>query len=363
MYDIVIIGAGPGGYHAAIRAAQYDAKVALIEKENVGGTCLNRGCIPTKALHSSAKLIENIKRNAKDFGVDIEGEVKPNFKSAVVRKNKVVNELISGIEVLIRQRKIDLIYGVGRITSGSVEDGFTIEIVGEDSKQIIGKRIIIATGSRPILIPAFNIDHKHILTSDDILAQDFHVIPRSLLIVGGGVIGCEFANIFNSFGSKVTILEYLPSILAIEEPLVVRELKKKFKVMGIEIYENRKILNIEIVDSKVRANSCDSTIQQDETAATEKFIYEADLCLVSVGRKANIEELGLENTKIEIYRGKIKVNPSTLESNERGIYAIGDVTGGVMLAHVASYEGDIAVFNALSSIGNFDTFHQGLPEP
>ncbi|MFX0021810.1 MAG: dihydrolipoyl dehydrogenase [Candidatus Hermodarchaeota archaeon] len=356
MYDIIIVGAGPGGYHAAIRAAQYDAKIALIEKENVGGTCLNRGCIPTKALYSSAKLIENIKRNAKNFGVDIDGEIKPNFNNAVERKNNVVKELISGIEVLIKQRKIDLFYGVGKIISGSIDEGFIIEIEGESTKQIIGKRIIIATGSRPTLLPSFNIDHKYILTSDDILVKDFQLIPKNLLIIGGGVIGCEFANIFSRFGSKVTILEYLPTILAIEEPLVVRELKKKFNVMGIEIVENRNILNIEVNDSKIRAITCKSSIPQDDTASAEKFYYEADLCLVSVGRKANIEELGLENTKIETYQGKIKVNPFTLESDERGIYAIGDVTGGVMLAHVASYEGDIAVFNALSSIGNFDTY-------
>jgi dihydrolipoamide dehydrogenase len=356
MYDIVIIGAGPGGYHAAIRAAQYGAKVALIEKENVGGTCLNRGCIPTKALHSSAKLIENIRRNSKKFGVDIEGEIKPNFKNAVDRKNSIVNDLISGIEVLIKQRKIDLFYGFGSILGGSDEEGFTIEIKENEIKKIEGKQIIIATGSKPTLIPSFNIDHKHILTSDDILAFDFHEVPKNLLIVGGGVIGCEFANIFNRFGSKVRILEYLPTILAIEEPLVVRELKKKFNMMGIEINENQNILKIESIDSKVRATTCNSNIPQNETESAEKFIYEADLCLVSVGRKANIKGLGLENTNIEINQGKIKVNSFTLETDEKGIYAIGDVTGGIMLAHVASYEGDIAVFNALSCIGDFDTF-------
>ncbi len=356
MYDIVIIGAGPGGYHAAIRAAQYDAKVAIIEKDNVGGTCLNRGCIPTKALHSSAKLIENIMRNSKNFGVDIEGEIKPNFKNAVERKNSIVKDLILGIEILIKQRKIDLFYGIGSISGGSAEEGFTIKIEGKEIKKIEGKRIIIATGSRPTLVPSFNIDHHQILTSDDILALDFNVAPKSLLIVGGGVIGCEFANIFNRFGTKVTILEYLPTILAIEEPLVVRELKKKFNVMGIEIFENRNIIRIETMNSKVRAITCNSNIQQNETKAAEKSIYEADLCLVSVGRKANIEGLDLENTNIEINQAKIRVNPFSLESDEKGIYAIGDVTGGVMLAHVASYEGDIAVFNALSSIGNFDTF-------
>ncbi len=356
LYDIIIIGAGPGGYHAAIRAAQYDAKVALIEKESVGGTCLNRGCIPTKALFSSAKLIENIERHSKDFGVDIKGEISPNFKNAVVRKNSIVKELISGIEALIKQRKIALFYGVGCITEGNFEDGFIVEIKRKDTKTIKGKRIIIATGSRPKLIPSFNIDHKQILTSDDILAPDFNLAPKEILIIGGGVIGCEFANIFNRFGSKVTILEYLPSILAIEEPLIIRELKKKFNIMGVEIIENQNILRIESDDTKVKVITCTSKNPQVELDKIEKFTYEADVCFISVGRTANIEDLGLENMNIEINQGKIQVNPSTLETTQKGIYAIGDVTGGVMLAHVATYEGDIAVFNALSSIGNFDTF-------
>ena len=356
IYDIAIVGAGPGGYHAAIRAAQYDAKVALIEKNKVGGTCLNRGCIPTKALFSSSKLIENVQRNAKNMGVDILGEVKPNFPNAVIRKNIIVNELIGGIEALIKQKKIDLFYGLGKIMNGNLEDGFLINIKGKQEEQIKAKRVIIATGSSPALIPAFNIDHEFILTSNDVLQFDFITIPKNLLIVGGGVIGCEFANIFSRFGSNVTILEYLPSILANEEIQIVRELKKKFNLMGINVVENRNILKVEVVDSRVKATTCDSNIPQDRISSAEKQIFEADLCLVSIGRKANIEDLGLENTKIEVSQGKIAVNSNTLDTNESGIYAIGDVTGGVMLAHVASYEGDIAVFNALSSIGGFDTF-------
>ena len=356
IYDIILIGAGPGGYHAAIRAAQYDAKVALIEKEKVGGTCLNQGCIPTKALYSSAKLIENIERHSKNFGVDIIGEIKPNFENAVERKNFIVKELITGIEALIKQRKIDLFNGTGKILEGSIETGFIIGIEGRNTTQIKGRRVIIGTGAKPTLVPSFNIDHKYVLTSDDVLSQDFKKVPETLLIVGGGVIGCEFANIFSRFGSKVKILEYLPSILAIEEPLVVRELKKKFNVMNIEIYEKQNILQIEKKDSKVQAITCDSTIPTDQYEFAEKQIFEADLCIVSIGRKPCIENLGLENTQIVINQGRIVVDPLTLETTEKGIYAIGDVTGGIMLAHVASYEGDIAVFNALSSIGGYDTF-------
>jgi dihydrolipoamide dehydrogenase len=356
IYDIVVIGAGPGGYHAAIRAAQYDAKVALIEKEKVGGTCLNRGCIPTKALHSSAKLIEDVERNADLFGLDNIGEMKPNFEKAVNRKNLVVKQLIEGIEILIKQRKVDLFYGFGSIIGGSINNGFNIKIAGENPSQIKTRRVIIATGSTPALIPEFNIDHERILTSDDILADSFKKIPKSLLIIGGGVVGCEFANIFSRFGSKVIIIEYLPSILAYLEPLVVKELKKKFKLMNIEMYENQNVLKIEKTGDGVRAITCDAKTPRDQLESAVKSDFKADQCLISIGRLKVTENLGLENCNIEIRRGQIMVNPKTLETKEPGIYAIGDVTGGLMLAHVASYEADIATFNALSSIGGFDTF-------
>ncbi|MCJ7651405.1 MAG: dihydrolipoyl dehydrogenase [Candidatus Lokiarchaeota archaeon] len=356
VYDIGIIGAGPGGYHAAIRAAQYDAKVMLIEKDKVGGTCLNRGCIPTKALYSSASLIEKIGKHAFNYGIDITGEVKPNFNRAVDRKNLIVNQLIENIEALIKQRKIDLFYGSGKLMGGSIESAFNVKIEGKDEKIVKAKRLIIATGSKPAEIPSFNIDHERILTSDDILSNNFKTIPNTILIIGGGVIGCEFANIFNRFGSKVIILEYLPSIIAMEEPPVARELKKKFRVMGIEVFEGRRVLEIKTTDSQVNAMTCDANIPGDQVESAEKQVFKADLCLVSIGRIRCIENLGIENTKIEIRKGCIHVNEKTLETAEKGIYAIGDVNGGLMLAHVASYEADIAVFNALSSIGRFDTF-------
>jgi dihydrolipoamide dehydrogenase len=356
IYDIAVIGAGPGGYHAAIRAAQYGARVTLIEKDKVGGTCLNRGCIPTKALYSSAKLIEDIEKHADVYGIDISGEIKPNFSKAVNRKNLIVNQLIENIEALIKQRKIDLFYGTGILNGGSIENAFNVKIDGIKEKLIKAKRIIIATGSKPAEISSFNIDHQKILTSDDVLSPDFKIIPEKLLIIGGGVIGCEFANIFKRFGSKIIILEYLPTILAMEEPPIVRELKRKFKVMGIEVFENQRVLKIETFDSQVRAITCDTNFTEDQIDSAEKQVFKADLCLVSVGRKRCIEDLGTDNTNIEIRKGRIIVDEKTLETAQRGIYAIGDVNGGLMLAHVASYEADIAVFNALSSIGGFDTF-------
>lgn len=356
IYDIAIIGGGPGGYHAAVRAAQYDAKVALIEMEKVGGTCLNRGCIPTKALYSSAKLIETIEKNSKSFGVDIEGTIRPNFPNAVKRKNLIVKELIEGIEALIKQRKIDLFKGIGSIIGGSKDTYFSLKIEGKEKKDLKARRVIIATGATPTIKSQFNIDHEYILTSDDILSPDFNRIPKNLVIIGGGVVGCEFANIFSRFGSNVIILEYYPSILSVEEPLVIRELKKKFSIMGIQIHENCNVLKIEKIDSKIKIITCNSNIPPIDIDSAEKQIYEGDLCIISVGRTPQINNLGLENNEISTSKGKIVVDPHTLETAKAGIYAIGDVTGGIMLAHVASYEGDIAVFNALSSIGNFDTF-------
>ncbi|MFX1311467.1 MAG: dihydrolipoyl dehydrogenase, partial [Promethearchaeota archaeon] len=350
-YDLAIIGAGPGGYHAAIRAAQYGAKVALIEKHKLGGTCLNWGCIPTKALYASANLIEKIKE-ANNFGVEI-SNYNVDFGKAVERKNKIVEELVSGIDQLENAWKNDVYKGHGKIIGGDIDNGFEISVEGEDNAVFKTKRIIIATGSSPALIPAFNIDHERILTSDDILHPDFKTVPERLLIIGAGVIGCEFANIFTRFGSKVIMLEYLPSAIATEEPMIVKVLMKKFEELGIELHTSQNVLSVENTGSGVKATTCDASVPRDQTDSAEKSVFEADLCLVSIGRAKISKDLGLENLGIETDRGAIKVNKDTLETSVKGIYAIGDVTGGLMLAHVASYEGDIAVANALASIGGF----------
>jgi dihydrolipoamide dehydrogenase len=350
-YDLAIIGAGPGGYHAAIRAAQYGAKVVLIEKDKLGGTCLNWGCIPTKALYASAHLIEEI-QEANDFGIEI-SDYKVSFAKAVERKNKVVQELVEGIEALERSWKNDVYKGFGKITGGDIDSGFEILIQGEEISTIKAKRVLIATGSSPALIPAFNIDHKRILTSDDILDPNFKTVPERLLIIGAGVIGCEFANIFATFGSKVTMLEYLSSPIATEEPMIVRVLQKKFENNGIEIHTSQNVLSLENTGNGVKAITCSADVPRDQVESAEKYTFEADLCLVSIGRAKESKNIGLEQLGIETDRGAIKVNSDTLETAVKGIYAIGDVTGGIMLAHVASYEGDIAVANALASIGGF----------
>ncbi len=351
LYDLAIIGSGPGGYHAAIRGAQYGAKVALIEKSKLGGTCLNWGCIPTKALYTSAHLIEKIEE-ANDFGIEI-SDFKISFAKAVERKNKVVQELVEGIEALEKGWKNDIYYGFGKILEGNLDTGFKISIEGEINTIIKAKRVIIATGSSPALIPAFNIDHDKILTSDDILDPNFKTVPERLLIIGAGVIGCEFANIFSTFGSKVTMLEYLSSPIATEEPMIVKVLQKKFAKLGIEIHTSKNVLSVENTGNVVKATTCSADVPRDQVENAEKDIFEADLCLVSIGRAKESKSIGLENLGIETDRGAIKVKPDTLETAVKGIYAIGDVTGGIMLAHVASYEGDVAVANALASIGGF----------
>ena len=352
IYDIAVIGAGPGGYHAAIRAAQNGAKVALIEKDSLGGTCLNRGCIPTKALLASAHLLEKI-QESKEFGIEVNG-VQADFNKVVERKNKVVRELCDGISSLQKAWNNDVYMGHGKIVGGNYTTGFNIKIEGEQAETITARRVIIATGSSPALIPTFNVDHERILTSDDILSPEYKNVPKHLLIIGAGVIGCEFADVFERFGSKVTIIEMLPTALATEEPMIIKELMKRFNKRNIKIMTSKKVLSVENTGDGVKITTCDAGVPNDQTESAEKEVYEGDLCLVAIGRKKESDRLGLEEMGIETIRGEIQVDPDTLETSISGIYAIGDVTGGLMLAHVASYEGDIAVANALYSLGGFD---------
>ena len=351
MYDIAIIGSGPGGYHSAIRAAQYGAKIALIEKDKLGGTCLNWGCIPAKALYASAEFVQKLRETGADHGIIC--DFKLDFARAVERKNKVVKELRDGIATLEKGWKNDVFMGHGKILSGNANDGFTLSIEGKDKEIIKTRRVIIATGSTPVLIPSFNIDHDRILTSDDVLDPEFKIAPERLLIIGAGVAGCEFANIFASFGSKVIMLEYLPSPIATEEPMVVKELQKRFNELEIEIHVSQNVLSIENTGSGVKATTCSADVPRDQIDSAEKTYFEADYCLISIGRAKESSDLGLKDFKIKTLRGAIKVDQKTLETSEKGIYAIGDVTGGIMLAHVARHEGDVAVANALASLGSF----------
>jgi len=357
VYDIFVIGAGSGGYHAALRASQYGAKVAICEKGKVGGTCLNRGCIPTKALYSTVKLLEDIKQKSKTFGVNVSEPV-IDFAQAVERKNKVVDELVAGIEGLFKQRKVPLFRGTGKIVAKDAEVNgeslFQCSVEGEDNVELYARKVIVATGSTPAQIPAFNIDHQKILDSDDILDPNFNQLPQTLLVIGAGVIGCEFANIFANMGVKVVMLEFLPSMLATEEKLVIKELQKSFDELGIEVNVSQNVISVQATDTGVIATTCDASVPKEEVENAEKRTFEADLCLVSIGRAKVSAGVGLEDLGVEIERGAIKTNPKTLETACPGVYAVGDVTSPIMLAHVAYYGANVAVANALHAIGGFD---------
>jgi len=320
-FDIVVIGGGPGGYVGAIRAAQLGAKAALVEKDALGGTCLNRGCIPTKALYYSAKTIA-------EFGVTT-GEVGFDIAKAVDRKDDVVKRLVGGVGQLLKGNGVAVINGTGSIESiGKVKvekkDG-TTEVIG-------AKNIIIATGSEPAMIPAFKIDRENVITSTE--ALNLKKVPKDILIIGGGVMGCEFANIFSKFGSSVKVVELLPTILGAEDKQVVRIIAKAFKDAGIEVYTEANVEDVEKTDVGVKTR-----LKDGKEFLTEKV-------LVTIGRSFNSTGIGLEKAGVEVEKGRIKVNDK-METNVKGIYAIGDVTGQMLLAHVASVGAIVAVENAL----------------
>ena len=326
---IAVIGGGPGGYVAAIKAAMHGAdEVVVIEKKRVGGTCLNVGCIPTKALLASSSMLMNIKE-AKSFGIDIDGDVKPNFSAIMDRKNKVVDQLIAGIEFLFNKRDIKLINGFGKLV-----DKNTIEVTKEDgSKEIVNADKILANGSVPVVPPMFPYDGKLVITSDEVLGLE--ELPESMLIVGGGVIGSEIGQFFQNLGTQVTIVEMAEHILGNEDKDVAKQLQRQFKKDKIKVLAGVGVQTCEIVDNKVVA-----------TLSNGKSVT-ADTCLVAVGRKPNLANSGIEEIGIELVgRGKVKVN-EYLETNVEGIYAIGDIIDTAMLAHVASKEGEVAAVNAL----------------
>lgn len=325
---VAVIGGGPGGYVAAIKAAMLGAEVTVIEKRKVGGTCLNVGCIPTKALLASSSLISSIKE-AKDFGIHINGEVESNFDDIMNRKNKVVSQLISGIEFLFEKRGIKLVNGFGKLV-----DTNKIEVNKEDgSKELVeADKIILANGSQPVILPMFPYDGDKIITSDEALnLKDF---PKSLLIVGGGVIGCEFGQFFRALGTEVTIVEMFDQLLPLEDKDVAKQLQRQFKKDKIKVMTGVKIEKCEIVDNEVVA-----TLSNGKEVKAEK-------ALLSIGRKPYLDNSGIEDIGIELERGKVIVNEN-LETNVKGIYAIGDIINTPFLAHVASKEGLVAAQNAV----------------
>ncbi|HET8674562.1 MAG TPA: dihydrolipoyl dehydrogenase [Blastocatellia bacterium] len=326
-FDVVVIGAGPGGYVAAIRAGQLGLKTAIIEKDkNLGGTCLLRGCIPTKALLHTADVFEEFK-HARDIGVVADG-VSLDFPQAQKRKNKVVLKLAKGVEFLMKKNKVQVFKGAARI-----EKPGKITVTRDDgsSDAVETKNIIVATGSVPRSLPTLPIDGQQIITSDEIL--ELSEIPKSLIVLGAGAVGVEFASMYARFGSDVVLLELLPRLLPIEDEEISAELLKSFKKQGIKSFTGANFQSAVVEDGNVRATA--RIGDQDREFTAEKL-------LVAVGRRAYTDGLGLENTKVELERGYIKVD-EYMRTAEAGIYAIGDVVPTPWLAHVASAEGILAV--------------------
>jgi len=334
-YDLVILGGGTGGYVAAIRASQLGLKTAIVEKGKLGGTCLHKGCIPSKALLRSAEVFATAKKSD-EFGVEIT-DVKLNFLNVQKRKQAIVDQLHQGVQQLMKKGKIDIYEGFGRILGPSIFSPMpgTISVEmnnGEENEMLIPKNVIIATGSRPRNLDGLDIDGESILSSDE--ALELTKLPQSVIIVGGGVIGIEWASMLSDFGVDVTVIEYADRILPTEDNEISKEMNRLMTKKGVKIHTSTKVL------PKTLNKENGVTIQAESKGEQQEFA--AEKILVSVGRKPNVEGIGLENTDIQIQEGNINTN-QFYQTKESHIYAIGDVIGGLQLAHVASHEGIIAV--------------------
>ncbi|MFZ1694857.1 MAG: dihydrolipoyl dehydrogenase [Flavobacteriales bacterium] len=325
-YDVIVLGSGPGGYVAAIRASQLGLKTAIVEREALGGICLNWGCIPTKALLKSAQVFEYI-NHAKDYGISV-GEGKPDMKAIVARSRGVADGMSKGVQFLMKKNKIDVVMGSGKLMPGR-----KIEVTAADGKKSVveGKHIIIATGARSRALPNLPQDGKKIIGYREamVLAEQ----PKSMVVVGSGAIGSEFAYFYAAIGTKVTLVEFMPNIVPVEDEDVSKQLEKSFKKQGIEVMTSSEVTSVD-----TKGKGCVVTVKN---AAGEKKI-ECDIVLSAVGIAANIEGIGLEEVGIVTDKGKIKVD-GYYATNMPGYYAIGDCTPGQALAHVASAEGIICV--------------------
>jgi len=326
-YDVVVLGSGPGGYVAAIRASQLGLKTAIIEKESLGGICLNWGCIPTKALLKSAQVFEYIK-HAKDYGIEASGQ--PQFDSIIKRSRGVADKMSKGVQFLMKKNKIDVVMGFGKLKAKG-----QIEVTKADgTKQLVeGKHIVIATGARSRQLPSMPIDGKKIIGYREamVLPQQ----PKSMIVVGSGAIGVEFGYFYNSLGTKVTIVEFLPRIVPVEDEEISKELEKNFKKNGIEVMTSAEVTSVDTSGTGVKAKV---------KTANGEVILEADVLLSAIGVAANIEGIGLEETGVKVDKGRVSVD-KYYQTNIPGIYSIGDCAPGQALAHVASKEGIICIEN------------------
>jgi dihydrolipoamide dehydrogenase len=343
-YDVTVIGSGPGGYVAAIRCAQLGKKVALIEKYNtLGGTCLNVGCIPSKALLDSSEHYHNVHATFKEHGIDVK-EAKVNFKQMIARKADVVKANVEGIAFLMKKNKIDVYHG-----HGSFVDKNTVKVTQADGKteEVKTDKVIIATGSKPIELPFAKFDKKRIISSTEALS--LAEIPKHLIVIGGGVIGMELGSVYKRIGSEVTVVEYADSLIPTMDSAMGKELKKVSAKLGMKINLQHKVTSVEAKGKEVIVKAVDAKGNEVE--------IKGDYCLVSVGRKPYTDGLGLENVGIELdERGRVAVDDH-LRTKVDTIYAIGDVVRGAMLAHKAEEEG---VFVAETMDGQKPHIHYKL---
>ncbi|MBL7952748.1 MAG: dihydrolipoyl dehydrogenase [Flavobacteriales bacterium] len=321
-YDVIVLGSGPGGYVAAIRASQLGLKTAIVEKESLGGICLNWGCIPTKALLKSAQVFEYL-QHAKDYGISVTGG-STDMKAIVARSRAVADGMSKGVTFLMKKNKIDVIMG-----SGKLQPGKKIEVTAADGKKQVveGKHIIVATGARSRALPNLPQDGKKIIGYREamVLAEQ----PKSMVVVGSGAIGSEFAYFYNAIGTKVTLVEFMPNIVPVEDEEVSKTLEKAFKKQGIEVMVSSEVTNVD-----TKGKGCVVTVKN----ATGEKTIEADIVLSAVGIATNLEGIGLEEVGIVTDKGKVKVN-EFYATNIPGYYAIGDIVPGPALAHLASAEG------------------------
>lgn len=326
-YDVIIIGSGPGGYVAAIRAAQLGLKVAVVEKENLGGICLNWGCIPTKSLLKSAQALEYAV-HAADYGVSITGEVKPDFAAMVKRSRNVAEGMSKGIQFLFKKNKVETIFGMGKLAGKN-----TVEVTDSEGKKTkyTAKHVILATGARSRELPNLPIDGKKIIGYRKAMILDKQ--PESMVVVGSGAIGSEFAYFYQTIGTKVTLVEFMPTAVPNEDEEVAKQLERSFKKMKMNVLTSS---SVEKVDTS--GDKCKVTIK---TKKGEEIV-EADIVLSAVGITPNIEGIGLEEMKVVTENGRVKVD-EFYKTNIEGIYAIGDILVGPALAHVASAEGIVCV--------------------
>lgn len=333
-YDLIVIGSGPGGYVAAIRASQLGLKTAVVERENLGGICLNWGCIPTKALLKSAQVFEYL-NHAADYGIKVSG-AEADFSAVVKRSRDVADGMSKGVTFLLKKNKVDVINGYGKVKPGK-----KVEVTGADGKSTVyeAKHIILATGARSRALPNLPQDGKKIIGYREALTLP--TLPKSMVVVGSGAIGSEFAYFYATMGTKVTLVEFMPAIVPVEDAEVSKQLERSFKKIGINVMTESSVESVDTKGSTSTSLSAGSCKVKVKTKKGEETI-ECDVVLSAVGIQANLENLGLEETGIATDKGKILTN-AFYQTNIPGYYAIGDCVGGQALAHVASAEGIICV--------------------